>query len=74
MSYELASWGRAVMAALAEDSGAKVIALFQPQIKVNGKDKLGGAETVPNDLQSLKPMLQGMCSPERTDEAFKALM
>lgn len=41
---------------------------------MNGKDKLGGAETVPNDLQALKPMLQGMCSPERADEAFKGLM
>lgn len=47
---------------------------MQPSIKVNGKDKLGSADSVPHELQQLKQKLAPLVEHDRLDEAFRSMM
>lgn len=41
---------------------------------MNGKDKLGSADSVPHEFQQLKHKLAQFVEPQSLDEAFKSMM
>jgi len=70
----LQEWAREVVNGVKAKNGELLVKLFQPGLKVIGKEKIGSVDQAPSELKEIRQALSLFVEKEKQEDAHKALL